>query len=107
MQEHGRHPELFGPRSFDYPPNAKRESQPRNEIQYPDPLPPWDDEDTQVLVEFLRQRAKIGSANWDELQNKVRILLESSLVFLTVYLGCQSQRRPPQVNSFTSLPHIC
>lgn len=67
MQEHSRHPELFGPRNLDH----SFEFESGVDTRYPDPLPPWTDEDTEVLVEFLRLRMEVGTLEWDQLQGKV------------------------------------
>jgi len=74
MQEHGRHPELFGPRNLDHSFDAKRNALALTDMtRYPDPLPSWTDEDSEILVEFLRDRLDEGSLDWDQLQGKVRI----------------------------------
>jgi hypothetical protein len=77
MQEHGRHPELFGPRSLDLSFDSNRDAQVPTDTRYPDPLPPWTDEDTEVLVEFLRHRMEVGSAEWDQLHGKVTIIVSA------------------------------
>lgn len=76
MQEHGRHPELFGPRSLDHPPSIKPKSKPAaplSESPYPYPYPPWTEDDTQVLLDFLRQRNQDAATDWDALKSKVRV----------------------------------
>lgn len=75
MQEHGRHPELFGPRNLDHSFDCKGETPVATDTRYPDPLPPWTEEDTEVLVEFLRHRMEVGSAEWDQLHGKVTIIV--------------------------------
>ena len=77
MQEHGRHPELFGPRNLDHSFDSQLNEQTPIDMHYPDPLPPWTDEDTEVLLEFLRHRVEVGSIEWDQLQGKVKIIPSS------------------------------
>lgn len=76
LQEHNRHPELFGPVLPKSPPNWDPASQtPQNTDS--EPLPPWDAEDEEILLDFIRQHPQIASADWELLQGK-------------------SPRRPPQ-----------
>lgn len=74
LQEYNRHPDLFGsafnkPLGVEPPP----ESTPLDTVQitYSDPLPPWDEEDQEILVDFLRQHQPVQAHHWDELHGKV------------------------------------
>lgn len=77
LQEHNRHPELFGPVLPKSPPNLDPSSQTPQNTEHSDPLPPWEPEDEEILLDFIRQHPQIATADWELLQGK-------------------SPRRPPQ-----------
>ncbi|KAF8308910.1 hypothetical protein DL93DRAFT_1810964 [Clavulina sp. PMI_390] len=81
MQEHGRHPELFGARPSELPPSSKPRSKGKPAAQPRDstngsPYPSWNNDDTYLLAEFLRQRGPDGLIDWEG-------------------MAAKSQRRPP------------
>lgn len=96
LQEHNRHPELFGPVLPKSPPTLDSSSQTPQITEHSEPLPPWEPEDEDILLEFIRQHPQITSADWELLQGKVRSLSYEYNQPLTVFVF-KSPRRPPQV----------